>query len=62
MNSPARALRIDEVLRQKIASGKKITLREMGELQQDVVDVFARKISPMLIEMAREVLPSMTEQ
>lgn len=41
MNSPARTLRIDAVLREKIASGKKLTLAEMGELQQDVIDIIA---------------------
>lgn len=56
VNSPARSLRIDEVLREKIASGKKITLADMGALQQDVHDVFARKMVPLVIKITRDIM------
>ena len=61
-NCPGRVLRIDEVLREGIASGKKFTLADMGALQQDVVDVVARRMTPKIVEIAQTVSPTLTEE
>lgn len=53
-NSPARVLRIDEILRQGIESGKKFTLAEMGAIQQDVVDVIARRVTPKIVDILND--------
>lgn len=55
-NSPGRTLRIDELLRQGVASGKKFTLDDMGAIQQDVVDVYARQVTPMIVTIVEEVM------
>ena len=48
-------MRIDEVLREKISSGKKLVLSDMSALQQDVIDIIARRITPRIIKIASEV-------
>ena len=53
MNSPARTIRIDHVLREKIASGKKLTLGDLGDLQQDVVDIIAQRMLPKIVEIIK---------
>ena len=48
----ARAVRIDEMIREKIESGKKMTAEDMLEIQLDYTDVFARKMVPYIVTLA----------
>ncbi|KRX07979.1 hypothetical protein PPERSA_10614 [Pseudocohnilembus persalinus] len=48
--STARASRIDEMIRQKIESKKKIGVKDMMEMQRDTVDIFAEKVLPQMIK------------
>lgn len=50
--SPARSVRIDELIRQGIASGKKFTAQDMVEIQHDLTDVFARRMLPNVVKLA----------
>lgn len=50
--STARAFRIEELIKEKIASGKKITMDDMKAIQLDVVDAFAREEFPGLLKIA----------
>ena len=52
-NSPGRTLRIDEILREGVAAGKKFTLEDLGAIQQDVIDVVARRMTPKIVEIAQ---------
>lgn len=52
-NSPARALRVDEILREGIAAGKKFNIADMAEMQIDVVDVIARRVAPKIVEICQ---------
>lgn len=60
MNSPARTLRIDAVLREKIASGKKLKLKDLGDLQQDVIDIIAEQITPKVLEIIKGAKKDLT--
>ena len=62
VNSPARMIRIDEMLREGIESGKKFTLKDMGDIQQDVVDVVARRMTPMVISICSDVRHHLTSE
>ena len=44
--STGRAVRIDELIREKIASGQKFKAQDMIDIQLDTVDVFARRMIP----------------
>ena len=54
INSPGRILRIDEILREGIASGKKFKLEDLAAIQQDVTDVVARRMMPFILDMAKD--------
>ena len=54
-NSPGRTLRVDEILREGVASGKKFTLDDMGAMQQDITDVVARRVAPKIVSISEEV-------
>ena len=53
--STGRAMRIDEMIREGIASGHKFTVRDMTAIQQDDTDVIARDLTPTLLSLARSV-------
>ena len=57
INSPGRILRIDEILSEGIASGKKFKLEDMAAIQQDVTDVVARRMVALIVEIAKEKIP-----
>ena len=54
-NSTGRTLRIDEILREGTTSGKKFTLASVGAIQQDVIDVIARRVTPKIVEITSDV-------
>lgn len=62
INSHARVVRIDEILREGIAAGKKFTIEDMGAIQQDVVDVIARRMNPLIIEIIEEAQSFMSDK
>ena len=62
VNSPARMIRIDEVLRDGIANGRKFTLEDMGAIQQDVVDVVARRMAPKIASISQDVSHHLTKE
>lgn len=41
------------MIRLKIASGKKMKLTDLGQIQQDVIDVQARDATPFIIKIVR---------
>jgi penicillin amidase len=62
-SSPSRFQRIHEVLSEAKRSGHKLTVRDMGSLQSDVVSLLARKLQPMLraaIDGRGSVVPATT--
>lgn len=62
VNCPVRILRIDELLRDGIASGKKFTLADMGAIQQDVVDVVARRVTPKIVEISQSAAQELSAE
>lgn len=52
--SPARSVRIDELIRERIASGKKFSAQDMIEIQHDLTDVFARRMLPNVVKLAEK--------
>ena len=50
-----RSQRIDEYLRGMIERGEKISVQDIQNLQQDVLDVNARYNKPIIIEISRQV-------
>lgn len=58
--STSRSLRIDEVLRGMINSGQKISFEDMIALQQDVHDINARLLKPLIIELASAIKHELT--
>ena len=56
----ARSVRIDELIRQKIESGAKLTPEDMNAIQLDTVDVFARRIIPHVTKIVREMKEELT--
>jgi penicillin amidase len=55
-----RANRIDEMINNKIKSGEKFKLADLGEIQQDVTDVYAREMAPMIVQIARSMLDELS--
>ena len=55
INNPGRVLRIDEMLKELTTSGKKVTLADLGKIQQDVTDVIARRMTPVIFDLAKSV-------
>jgi penicillin amidase len=50
--SPARARRIEQLLQQKLAANKTLTLEDMQQMQGDTVDLEAQEILPELLKLA----------
>ena len=50
-------MRIDEYIREGIASGKKFDADDMIELQLDTIDVFARDMAPTVVKLATQMKP-----
>jgi len=50
--SPARARRIEQLLKQKLAANKALTLEDMQQMQADTVDLEAQEILPELLKLA----------
>lgn len=61
VNCPSRIVRINELLSEMISSGKKITSDDMISVKDDVVDVFARRLTPKFIEVSRSVSADLSE-
>ena len=61
MNSPGRSLRIDEMLKEWTTSGRKISLEDLGAVQQDVTDVIARRMTPLILSISKEVSHQLSE-
>ncbi len=55
----SRAVRVTEELRRLIAAGKKLTAGDMRRLQQDVVDVYARGLAPLIVKIVDRFGPEM---
>ncbi|MDN2712795.1 penicillin acylase family protein [Janthinobacterium sp. SUN118] len=50
--SPARARRIEQLLRQKLAANKPLTMADMQQMQGDTLDLEAQEILPELLKLA----------
>ena len=50
-----RSIRIDELIREGIAQGKKFTPEDMVAFQQDNMDVFARNMQPLVVKIAESM-------
>ena len=61
MVNTARAVRIDEMIREKINSGKKLDAKDMVDMQQDMVDVVARDLVPSVVKVIEKVIGDATE-
>jgi penicillin G amidase len=53
--STGRAQRIDEMIQEQIASGKKFTPADMARIQQDVHDIISRRMTPVILDLAKQV-------
>ena len=51
MTATARSKRIDEMMRDAIKSGKKMTATDMIAMQQDVMDIHARRTAPKIYDV-----------
>ncbi len=60
-NSPGRTLRIDEILKEATEAGKKLSLADLGAIQQDVTDVIARRMTPKILRIQMIVSHHLTE-
>jgi len=56
MVSTGRSLRIQEVIEQKIKKGEKFSVEHMVELQQDLTDVIARDMAPIISKIVDSAL------
>lgn len=52
----ARAIRIGEIISEGIRQGKKFDAQDMVDIQQDLVDVVARELSPHIVKIAEKVV------
>lgn len=52
MGSTARALRITELIENKLAEGHKFDSQDMIDMQQDLMDVTARLLAPHIVKIA----------
>jgi len=52
----ARAARIDEMLREYIDNGKKLSVEETKRMQVDTLDILARQVAPVFDRFVREAL------
>mmetsp|Transcript_10709 Transcript_10709/g.13346 ORF Transcript_10709/g.13346 Transcript_10709/m.13346 type:complete len:109 (+) Transcript_10709:1708-2034(+) len=62
INDPGRVLRIDEILKTATENGKKLSLADLGAIQQDVTDVIARRMTPIVLKLAAEVDHHLTKE
>ena len=53
--STGRSVRIDEMIREKIASGQKFTAEDMIAIQMDTIDVFARRMIPYVTKLSKQM-------
>lgn len=53
--STGRAQRIDEMIRNWISVGHKITVEDMSSIQQDDTDVIARDFTPVMLRITTKV-------
>jgi len=60
--STARAVRIDELIKEGIAAGRKFTAEDMIAIQQDTVDVFARRMVPTVTKIAEFAKAELTKE
>ena len=58
--SPARAQRLTEMIEEGIYADKKFTVDDMVDMQQDVIDIVARKQVPSMIKAANSVKAELT--
>lgn len=54
--STIRSIRIQEIIEKGIKEGKKFTVQDMIDMQQDTVDASARETTPHLIKIAKRVV------
>jgi acyl-homoserine lactone acylase PvdQ len=55
-SSTTRAIRLDEMIREWIKDGHKITVEDMSSMQQDDTDVMAREFAPKMVKIAQKVI------
>ena len=55
MISTPRSIRIDEMIRDRIEHDEKFIVEDMTEIQQDLVDVYARDTAPLLTKIVRQL-------
>lgn len=60
--STARSIRIDEMIRNKIDSGRKMNMNDMRNIQEDTVDVYARESAPTIASVARKMMPILDKE
>lgn len=51
-----RALRVNEIISEGIKEGKKFTVEDMVDIQQDMTDVIARNLSPSIVKIAERAV------
>lgn len=56
MISTPRSIRLNELISEGIKSGKKFDEKDMIAMQQDMVDVVARGLTPHILKVVRRVL------
>jgi len=57
-----RSVRIDELISEGIAQGKKFTPEDMTEMQLDTVDVFARRMRPYIVKIVETMKTELTRE
>lgn len=50
------------MIRNKIDSGRKINIDDMTDIQEDLVDVYARESAPTIAQIARKMMPMMDKE
>jgi penicillin amidase len=61
MTQTTRAKRIEEVLKEHISAGHKMTFNDMRALQEDTIDIWARDYTPKLLKIAERYSTSELE-
>lgn len=56
MGNTPRAIRLEEILEEKISSGHKFTPQDMIDIQNDMIDVYGRELSPHIYKLVDRVL------
>ena len=56
----ARAVRLTEILKEKLSSNETIKFSEFAEIQEDLTDVYARQLTPQLVEIASSMIGHFT--